>query len=97
MTHTICEIHHAQHTGGILVQHTDYWYQAVVTDGTGPQVLAETPRRRRNDRTRAAAAREDLAELARALRRDGWEPLEGRIDGLPRFQRPQSMRGVFSS
>jgi hypothetical protein len=86
MTHTICEIHHAQHTGGILVQHTDYWYQAVVTDGAGPQVLAETPRRR-NDRSRAAAARADLAELERALRSQGWEPLDGQIDGLPRFRR----------
>ena len=88
MTHMICEIHHAQHTGGVLVQHTDYWYQAVVTDGAGPQVLAETPRRR-NDCARAAAARTDLEELECALRRDGWEPLEGRIDGLPRFRRPR--------
>ncbi len=87
MTHTICEIHHAQHTGGVLVQHTDYWYQAVVTDGAGSRVLAETPRRRKS-RTRAAVARADLEELERALLRAGWEPLAGHIDGLPRFQRP---------
>ena len=93
MSPAICEIHHAQHTGGVLVQHTDYWYQAVVTDGAGPQVLAETPRRR-TDRTRAAASREDLEELERVLRRDGWEPLAGGIDGLPRFQRPQAAREV---
>ena len=72
--------------------HTDYWYQAVVSDGSGSQVIAQTPRRR-NDRTRAAAAREDLEELEHALRRDGWEPLAGGIDGLPRFQRPQAARG----
>ena len=96
MPHTIFVMHDVQHTGGVLVQHTDYWYQAVVTDGSGSQVLAETPRRR-TGRTRAAAAREDLAELERALRRDGWEPLEGRIDGLPRFQQSQSVRGVVSS
>ncbi len=87
MTHTICEIHHAQHTGGIFVQHTDYWYQAVVTDDTGARVIAETPRRR-SDRQRAAAARADLEALEQALRQDGWEPLAGNIDGLPRFQRP---------
>ena len=87
MPHTICEIHHAQHTGGMLVMHTDYWYQAVVTDDTGARVLAETPRRR-NDRPRAAVARADLEELERVLRRDGWEPLAGHIHGLPRFQRP---------
>ena len=83
-----CEIHHALHTGGIFSRHTDYWYQVVVTDGTKPQVVAETPRRR-NDRARAAVSREDLAELGQTLRGEGWEPLAGSIDGLPRFQRPQ--------
>ena len=86
MTPATCEIHHAQHTGGVLARHTDYWYQAVVTDSTGSHVLAETPRRR-NDRARAAASRSDLAELEHALRGDGWEPVAGQIDGLPRFQR----------
>ncbi len=88
MTPAICEIHHAHHTGGVFSRHTDYWYQAVVTDGIKPQVIAETPRRR-NDRARAAASRADLAALERALLGDGWQPLAGSIDGLPRFQRPQ--------
>ncbi len=86
MTHMLCEIHHAQHTGGVLVPHTDYWYQAVVTDDTGSHVIAETPRRR-NARARAAASRADLAELEGALLGDGWEAVAGSIDGLPRFQR----------
>jgi hypothetical protein len=73
----------------MLVRHTDYWYQAVVRDeGTGPRVLAETPRRRA-DATRVAAAHADLTELERGLMRDGWEPVVGCIDGLLRFQRPR--------
>lgn len=88
MTPAVCEIHHAQHTGGVLSRHTDYWYQAVVTVGTRSHVIAETPRRR-NDRTRTAASRADLTELERTLRGDGWELVAGSIDGLARFQRPQ--------
>ena len=91
MTPAICEIHHAQHTGGVFSRHTDYWYQAVVTDGTGSRMIAETPRRR-NDRARTAASRQDLAELERTLLADGWQPVAGQIDGLPRFQRPQGLR-----
>ena len=88
MTPAICEIHHAQHTGGVFARHTDYWYQAVVIGSTKPQMIAETPRRR-NDRSRSAASSEDLEELERTLLRHGWEPVAGRIDGLPRFQRPR--------
>ena len=88
MDPAICEIHHALHTGGVFSRHTDYWYQAVVTNGTKPRVIAETPRRR-NDRTRAAASRADLAALEHTLLGDGWQPLAGSIDGLPRFQRPK--------
>jgi len=81
-----CEIHHQQHTGGVFSRHTDYWYRAVLTDGTGSRMIAETPRRR-NDRARTAASRADLAQLEHALLADGWQPLAGHIDGLPRFQR----------
>jgi hypothetical protein len=88
MTPAICEIHHAQHTGGVFSRHTDSWYRAVVIGSTGPHLIAET-RRRRNDRSRPAASSEDLEQLECALRRDGWAPLAGRIDGLPRFQRPR--------
>ena len=93
MTPRICEVHQAHHTGGIVSRYTDYWYQVVVTDGTKSQVIAETPRRR-NHRAhsvaaRAADSRADLAELERTLQGEGWQPLAGSINGLPRFQRRQ--------
>ena len=53
------------------------------------QLLMERANLNEEQATRAAASRADLAALEHTLLGDGWEPLAGSIDGLPRFQRRQ--------